>query len=207
MKNRKQIVIDKKFQHGKSFSMTGFAALITVVIILAVGIFISLNNDKIRSNNESIGKNTKLINSIISSQQNIFINYSLLPHRSGIADHKAYTAQMTTDYNGNVDKLNAAMSSNNKIVESNLEIMNRNFWLIITIVIMTVAGMILLYLRLIRVTHRISGPIFVMTRHMKDILEGNEPEMRDLRDNDEFKEFYVLFREVANRLIGYQKNN
>ena len=46
---------------------------------------------------------------------------------------------------------------------------------------------------LIRLTNRISGPLYVLTRHMHDIMNGRPPNLRELRKNDEFQEFYREF--------------
>ncbi len=207
MKNRKQKVIDKKFQHGKSFRITSFAAIITAVIIIAVGFSISVNNSKIQKNNERIAENTTMIKGIIGSQQNIFIQYSLLPRAKGILPPHDKTRQMVEDYNANVEKLNRTVKSNHEIVASNNKIMTINTTMVVAIILMTALGMGLLYWRLINETHRISGPIFLMTRHMKEIFEGKSPDMRNLRDDDEFKEFYELFREMARRLIDCEKTS
>jgi len=39
-------------------------------------------------------------------------------------------------------------------------------------------------------THRIAGPIFVMTRYLGALAEGRIPSMRPLRKNDELKGLY-----------------
>jgi hypothetical protein len=45
-------------------------------------------------------------------------------------------------------------------------------------------------------THRISGPLFVLTRHLGILAEGRYPEVRGLRKSDELDYFYTAF-EVA----------
>ena len=45
-------------------------------------------------------------------------------------------------------------------------------------------------------THRISGPLFVLTRHLGTLAEGRYPEVRGLRKSDELGYFYTAF-EVA----------
>jgi hypothetical protein len=47
------------------------------------------------------------------------------------------------------------------------------------------------------VTHRISGPVFVMKRVLADLATGRFPRKRPLRKKDEFKDFYeVLWQAV-----------
>ena len=43
------------------------------------------------------------------------------------------------------------------------------------------------------VTHRMVGPLYVMSRFMLELKEGRLPKMRALRRKDEFKEFYEAF--------------
>ncbi len=71
--------------------------------------------------------------------------------------------------------------------------MDRNFLLISVIIAVVLLQVIILYIFLIRLTHRISGPIYVISRHIEDIMNGRKPELRGLRDNDELKEFYEKF--------------
>jgi nitrogen fixation/metabolism regulation signal transduction histidine kinase len=72
--------------------------------------------------------------------------------------------------------------------------------LLITLLICVVLQGILLFVLIVRLTHRISGPILVMSNYMKEIIEGKMPNPRPLRDKDELKEFYDLFREMVNSL-------
>jgi hypothetical protein len=62
--------------------------------------------------------------------------------------------------------------------------------------VMIITGVLLglgLFLYLIRLTNRISGPLYVLTQHMTDIMNGKKPNLRELRKNDEFQEFYHQF--------------
>ncbi len=42
-------------------------------------------------------------------------------------------------------------------------------------------------------THRICGPLFVMSGWLEDLTAGRTPQLRPLRKNDEFKDFYQTF--------------
>ncbi len=70
---------------------------------------------------------------------------------------------------------------------------DRNFYLVTIILAAVLIQSVILFYYLILVTHRISGPIYVISRHIDEILEGHHPEFRALRDKDEFKEFYEKF--------------
>lgn len=76
----------------------------------------------------------------------------------------------------------------------------RNFYLITLILAAVLIQSAVLYFYLIRLTHRISGPIYVLSRHIEEIMEGRRPEFRALRDKDEFKEFYAKFVDMVEKL-------
>ncbi len=205
MKYRKQYMIDKKFQLKKSFSIIGSVSIIIAIVIITAGTIITLNSRKIAKNNTSIINNTKSIRNNIEIQQNNLIEYSLMPHGKDNTAVKKGPNDLITDYNRSMDMLNKSIKSNEDMLISNNDIVNVNIWLFIIIILVTVIGIAILFLQLIRETHRISGPIFVMKRYIKEILDGKSPDMRDLREKDDLKEFYVLFKQMADRLIELEK--
>lgn len=82
------------------------------------------------------------------------------------------------------------------------DLIGRNRMIITVMIITAVLLSITLYYYLINLTHRISGPIYVLTRHMDEIMAGRKPDFRELRKNDEFKEFYEQFTELLRRFGG-----
>jgi len=44
------------------------------------------------------------------------------------------------------------------------------------------------------VTHRVCGPIFVVTRHLQTMIDGRHPELRPQRAGDEFALLFETFR-------------
>lgn len=97
-----------------------------------------------------------------------------------------------------------ATQPNVKLVKSNIDELkkfsNRNYNLISIVIIIVLLQAIVLYYYLIRVTHRISGPIFIISNHIQDIIDGKEPDFRKLRKKDEFKELYNKIIELAEKL-------
>jgi len=58
----------------------------------------------------------------------------------------------------------------------------------------------------ILMTHRISGPVFVIKRYLMQIAEGRLPAMRPLRRRDEFKDLHeALDRAIHSLRIGKQR--
>lgn len=208
MKYKRSYVIDKKFQYGKSLRLVGAVTVIIAVVILAVGLLISINNRKTSENNKLIISNIENINTILDLQQSIYLKFLMIP--TGV-DEKTFSKialTLTKDYNYSTRSLNATSASNQEIIISNNKIIRTNAYLILAIIIITITGLVILFIRLVRYTHRISGPIYLMSMYAKEILNGGKPQMRDLRDKDEFTEFYDLFRQMGEKIIeqGNTKN-
>jgi signal transduction histidine kinase len=70
--------------------------------------------------------------------------------------------------------------------------------LILLIGIILIQGLIL-YLILIRLTHKISGPIYVMSNYITEILNGMTPVIRPLRSGDQLKDFYDLLLKLFDK--------
>ncbi len=205
MKYKRSYIIDRDFQFKKSFAVIGFVGALVTVIIVAAGIILNGNSEKIESNNKFIIDNTKKIQKIFELQQDIIVSFSLMPGTGPTGTYAKTAGKLANDYNKSMDILKAAVDSNSSVQNANREIMNMNGWLISIIIAITIAGIIVLYIQMIRHTHRISGPIFIMSRHIREILDGMSPDMRDLREKDEFKEFFSLFRQMGERLIELEK--
>jgi len=50
-----------------------------------------------------------------------------------------------------------------------------------------------LFLWGILITHRVAGPIFIISRYLRELGEGRPPQTRPLRRGDELKEFFDTF--------------
>ncbi len=200
MSKRKQYIIDKEFQLKTTFSIIGVVAVIIAVIIVIIGANIVINNSKMNINNKNISANNENIKNINEIQDNIV---HFLSSRSLAREDKIYKQaikEVVKNHVNNMKRLKDIMASNDNIMKSNTEIMRMNNYLLISIIIIIVIGTIVLYYQLIRKTHRISGPIYVMSMYLRDLIKGNYPEMRNLRTKDELKDFYDLFREMVETL-------
>lgn len=200
MKKRKQTIIDREFQLKKTLGVTAVVSVIIAVIIVSVGIFITINNNEIDSNNAGVIDNTVRMKEIMELQQNLYTSLSTKADDASPSNQNV-SNDLITDYNNAIDKLAAAIESNENLVRSNRNIVRYNTWLVIMIILFFVIGIAILYNRVLEHTHRISGPIYVMTRILKEVLEGKEPVMRDLREKDDFKEFHGLFTSLIKEHI------
>lgn len=57
------------------------------------------------------------------------------------------------------------------------------------------------------VTHRISGPLFIVARYLDVLADGQYPDVRPLRKRDELQEFFATFEDAVNGLRGRDIEN
>jgi len=169
---RKKYLIDKEFQLRTTFSIVGVVIIITAVIIGIITASVVYNNNKIENINEIEDNIVHFLTSrAIGDEDQIF--------RDAL---KQISAQHSTN-----------METLRKIMQYNMILLG------IIIAIIIFEG-IFLYISLIIKTHRISGPIYVMSNYIKDIKDGKMPSPRPLRKKDELKGFYQLFSEMVDTL-------
>jgi predicted PurR-regulated permease PerM len=178
MPRRKQI-IDRKFQLRTTFRIIGIIIIAFILIIAVTGVISTDNNRKINATindlNRSIEKDKKTVEILIGSAGKNRRTEQERNQDRIIEDHLETIALMHT----NILHLK--------------KILNQNRILVSILIITGILLGIILFVYLIRLTNRISGPLYVLTRHMDDIMKGKKPNLRELRKNDEFKEFYHQF--------------
>ncbi len=107
-----------------------------------------------------------------------------------------------------VDRIKKNRNMTTAVLKKNTDIMNsfndQNYRLISLIILVVLVQSVVIYFFLVRITHRIAGPLFVISRYMDQIKQGEVPEFRKLREKDQLQEFYTEFCEVA-RLFRGQK--
>ncbi|MFC1670279.1 hypothetical protein ACFL20_07780 [Spirochaetota bacterium] len=173
---RKKIIVDKKFQYKSVFFIMGIYLLILTVIIVALGIYLNNNNSKL------VGATNKLDHSIIGLNSNIDMINNLDSIKNKNEFRKA-SKVISKNVNFNKKLIKTKLTVIYKIIEHNKILM-------LSIIIFVVIQNIILFFWFLKRTHYISGPVFVMNRHINDLLDGKDPEARPLRDKDEFSELY-----------------
>lgn len=169
MPKRKKYIVDKKFQLRTAFAVIGFTAAVSLLIIAAITSSIVYNNEK--------------INNIYEIENNIF--------------QLMQDTTMDCSDSGNFGNMTQLLTKNHEHNLYNINKINHyNRLLLLSLVVCVVFQGIVLFVMIIKITHRISGPVYVMSGYMKEIIEGKLPTPRDLREKDEFKDFYELFREM-----------
>lgn len=172
MKKRKKIILDKKFQLRTTFSIIGLTSIIVTIIIGLITVNIAHNNDK--------------LSNIITIQKNVvdtLFTYS--------QENKSRAEKIL---------INNISKSNDKNIGNIQNIIDLNYKFLIVIIAISIIQCIVLFYILIKKTHRISGPIYVMSKYMDEIINGNYPKTRPLRKDDELKEIYDLFLKMVHTL-------
>ncbi|PKL37349.1 MAG: hypothetical protein CVV44_17095 [Spirochaetae bacterium HGW-Spirochaetae-1] len=178
MKQRKQYIIDKNFQLKTTFSIIAIVSVISAIIIGGIATNIVYNNVKIKNIYEIEDNIVHFLTSRpISGQDEAMVNAM---------------REIAINHSENMETLNV--------------IIELNQILLVALIVAIVLQSILLYVLLIRKTHRISGPIFVMSNYIKEVIDGKWPTPRPLRDKDELKTFYHLFTQMVNVLKERDKN-
>jgi methyl-accepting chemotaxis protein len=70
------------------------------------------------------------------------------------------------------------------------------YYLVGFVVVMAVV----LFIWGIFITHRVAGPIFIISRYLRQLGQGDVPQTRPLRKGDELKEFFDTFSGMLNSL-------
>jgi len=178
MGKRKKLIIDKRFQLRTAFAVIGVVAAVSLVILSAI-------SASVVSNNEKISNIYQIEDSIFQQMQAVNIN--------GAAGD---------GYQDTLVRLTG-------LHENNLKTIDRIAWynkiLLASLVFCVLVQGLILYMLVIRITHRISGPVYVMSNYFRDIIDGRLPDPRPLREKDELKEFYELFKELVYSLKHREK--
>ena len=172
-KNRKQYIIDKRLQFKTAFSIIGVVSIVSVIILVAIAASVVYNNEK--------------INNVYEIEDSIF------------------QMMQAANFDNNIDEgykntLDNLTNLHNKNYTTITTITKYNRYLLLSLVLTIVIQGIVLYYMIIRLTHRIAGPIYVMSNYFKVMIAGEIPKLRPLRDKDELKEFYDLFIAVVDSL-------
>jgi len=175
---RKKYIIDKSFQLKTAFSIIGVVAAVSLIILSSIAASVVYNNEK--------------INNIYQIEDNIFqLMQTANITGENDASYKNTIEMLTKTHVNNLQNINKLASFNR--------------YLLVAMIICVVVQGFILFIMIIKITHRISGPIYVMSNYIKDIINGAIPSPRPLRDKDELKKFYELFIDMVNALKARSK--
>lgn len=184
--HKRKHIIDKKFQLRTTFRIIGIIIIAFMLIIAVTGIVSMDNNRKITATindlNRAMERDRRAVETLIASAGTEQNRGRERDHDRIIEDHLESMALMHT----NIGHLKKILGQNR---------------ILVTVMICT--GILLgtgLFVYLIRLTGRMSGPLYVLKQHMHDIMNGRKPNLHKLRKNDEFQEFYREFISFIERL-------
>lgn len=187
---KRQIIINGKFQLGMAFSFAALSALImTVVIIILSGLLIT-NNSKLRD----ISVNQQ---QLADTQIEIFKTLIHIVETEDISKLHISAPTVKQDNERNLELVN----KNNAMIR---EITGRNNRIIALLIGSAVIQSLIIFYIMLKRSHRISGPLFLLNRYIDEMKKGNYPEIRPLRANDDFHDLFDNFRELIDR---QKKNN
>lgn len=176
---RRKAIIDKNFQLKTTFRIIGIFIIAFILVIAVTGIISTDNNRTITGAiddlNRHIERDKKTADQLAAAamQKREAV---LAPAREQLLrDHLETIALMQEQ----VNDLRKSLGRNSMLFT-----------------LMIVSGVLLgvfLFIYLIRLTGRMSGPLFLLSRHMDNVINGRDPDLHELRKNDEFKDFYRQF--------------
>jgi len=167
MFKRKQYIIDKGIQLRTTFTAIGFTFLCVTLFIVLMGVYINETNKRIKN--------------IITTEDQIFQVLTTVTD-TGSEEQTAMNVEMARQHQTNMGTVT--------------DMVNSNIWIIWGIILAVFLSGIIFFFILILQTHRIAGPIYVMTYYMKEFLDGRKHEhLRPLRKHDQLKDFYQVFKD------------
>jgi len=179
MHKRTTYLIDKKFQISTAARVIGAVIIAFLIIIAVTAIIISESNRRLgiaaARLEQAIGREKDAIETIISSAGSQKGSGARLETQTILTEHMSATAAMQES------------------IRSLHSIKRRNLIVITVMAAVGIATGCFLFLYLIRLTHRIAGPISVIDRYLEDLMKGTTPDIRPLRKSDELKDFYQRF--------------
>jgi predicted PurR-regulated permease PerM len=191
MKQRKSKIIDRNFQLKTAFSIIGITFFAFLIMIFVLGVSAKSNFDDINTAVNQLNKSIETESDIVKS----FIEFSRSINNSSVI---LYTKKILTDNKKSIQRIEDQVSVLQKIIYKNL------ISIAILIVVVFLLN-ILQFIYIIKLTHRISGPIHIINRCLRDMNEGNTPEFRALRKGDNFTQTYDLLCSLNNRIISNKK--
>jgi len=188
---RKKYIVDKKFQIRISLRAM-ILPLLTLAIISGVVLFFAIKNNKL------IKRNNGYIYQIIDNQDSMIDMFLSTPSLQNSSNPQI--ANGIKNFKKNIGQLKKITQNSKKITKNGKLV----FYILI---IMTISQAITIFGLFIFLTHKISGPIGVMTRQLRDIREDKHPNFRALRKKDELQDFYNELTETLDLLIEKNSTN
>ncbi len=200
MMKRRQYLIDKKFQLKQTFSVIGAIFILVAVIIGIIGISATTNNSRLSTITGHSSEIIKNLESVMQIQDDILETLMAWTRNPSVRPKENVIKEIAQVHYKNINSIKSDVGTiKNNIDDINKIIRYNHILLIVIVVLVLVQGAVLFFV-MIRKTHKISGPIYVMSGYIKELIDGKIPQVRPLRKNDELQEFYELFTALVNSI-------
>ncbi|HDP80850.1 MAG TPA: hypothetical protein ENN21_08415 [Spirochaetes bacterium] len=200
MIKRRQYLIDRKFQLRQTLLMMSAVFVVFAIVIGIIGISAARNNGRladINRNNEEMVKN---LDAVMLVQDDIIQTMMAWVQKPAAKPGEPVVRQIAQTHFQNLGSIKSGIGTVTENVADNKRIIKNNHILLIILVVLVLVQGGVMFFFMIRKTHKISGPVYVMSGYMKDIIEGKMPNPRALREGDELQDFYGLFTKMVNTL-------
>jgi len=183
---KRQIIVNRKFQFSMAFSFAALSALIMTVVIIILAALLISNNSKLRD----ISLNQQ---QLADSQTEIFKTLIGIAAADDIKKLHISTSAVKLD-----NEKNQELIRHNNAMIQDITLMNNR--IIALLIISAVLQSVIIFYIMLKRSHRISGPLFLLNRYIDEMKRGEFPEIRPLRANDDFHDLFDNFRELADEL-------
>ncbi len=184
--SKRHIIINRNFQINIAVSFTIITALTMSVIIVVISSILISNNIK-------LDKITKDQQTLSETEGEIFKSLIGLSNSKKINNLHLSTSLLLED-----NEKTAILISRN--IEEIRNITDRNRILIMILIISAIIQSAIVFYYMLKRSHRISGPIFLLNRYIDELKAGNSPEIRSIRSNDDFHELFDNFSEFVEQI-------
>ena len=185
---RKRYLIDRSLQFRTTFLVVGTVLIFFALLAGGAGIYLSCNNSV-------LVKSINRLDGTALDQQHIISGLQQYGDFSKREDRRIVSNIISRNLKENNITMNNTIQAIRNIIDVNGLILGA------IVLFMIFQGLILFFL-LIKKTHSISGPVYVMTNQIKTLLDDEDVasgDRRPLRQNDEFKELYSLLGKLTEK--------
>jgi nitrate/nitrite-specific signal transduction histidine kinase len=188
MGKRKKTLINREYQLKTSVKIMGLILLFSLLFIAATGTHAVLKNREIEETSHELKEAIAIEDNIIRA----FVDYS--------RTHMDFESSEILALKKINDDHARSIATMNKYLE-----LLRSYGRQLIVLIAAAAALAALmavaaFIYLIRLTHRVSGPLHIMEQNIDKILNGEQPQLRDLRKKDEFKGLHKKFNRLTDLL-------
>ncbi len=200
MKQRKQYVVDKKFQFRQAYSVVGLFLLVVAIIVIIIGINAVSNSSMLSDVTKKNDDLIKSLDSIMVTQDEIVATEMAWVQNPKQRPSESIIREVAKEHYKNISMMKEDIGTVQANIAAIKKIIRINFILLFAIIGLIVVQCVITFFIMIRKTHKMSGPLFVISHHIREIIAGRLPNIRPLRHDDEFQDFYELFTKMVNAL-------